>query len=44
VAVTANALHAQRDHASFLINRGADYLLLVKADQPTLHHQLRRLP
>ena len=30
----ADALHTQRDHASFLIDRGADYLLVVKASQP----------
>jgi hypothetical protein len=43
VAVTADALHAQRDHAGFL-DRGAGYLLIVKADEPTSHHHLRRLP
>ena len=31
VVVTADALHTQRDHASFLIGRGADDLLVVKA-------------
>ena len=44
VVVTADALHTQRDHASFLIDRGADYLLVVKANQPTLHAQLAGLP
>ena len=33
----ADALNTQRDHASFLIDRGADYLLVVKANQPALH-------
>ena len=42
--VTADALHTQRDHASFLVGRGADYLLVVKANQPTLHAQLAELP
>ena len=37
VVVTADALHTQRDHAAFLVDRGADYLLVVKANQPTLH-------
>jgi predicted transposase YbfD/YdcC len=44
VVVTADALHTQRDHASFLVGRGADYLLVVKANQPTLHAQLAELP
>jgi predicted transposase YbfD/YdcC len=42
--LTADALHAQRDHASFLVDRGADYLLVVKANQPTLYAQLAALP
>jgi predicted transposase YbfD/YdcC len=44
VVVTADALHTQRDHASFLVGRGADYLLVVKTNQPTLHAQLAGLP
>jgi predicted transposase YbfD/YdcC len=44
VVVTADALHAQRDHAAFLVDRGADYLLVVKANQPTLYAQLAGLP
>jgi hypothetical protein len=32
------------DHASFFIDRGADYLLVVKANQPALHAQLAGLP
>jgi predicted transposase YbfD/YdcC len=44
VVVTADALHTQRDHAGFLIDRGADYLLVVKANQPALHAQLAGLP
>jgi predicted transposase YbfD/YdcC len=42
--VTADALHAQRDHASFLVDRGAEDLLVVKANQPGLHAQLAGLP
>ena len=44
VVVTADALHTQRDHAAFLVDRGADYLLVVKANQPGLHAQLAELP
>jgi len=44
VVVTADALHTQRDHASFLVGRGAEDLLVVKTNQPTLHAQLAGLP
>jgi predicted transposase YbfD/YdcC len=44
VVVTADALHTQRDHAAFLVDRGGDYLLVVKANQPGLHAQLVGLP
>jgi predicted transposase YbfD/YdcC len=44
VVVTADAMHTQRDHASFLIEAGADYLLVAKANQPTLRAQLVGLP
>ncbi|MCY0932573.1 ISAs1 family transposase [Streptomyces sp. H27-H1] len=44
VTVTADALHTQRrEHARFLVEgKQAHYLLVVKANQPRLHHQLRR--
>jgi predicted transposase YbfD/YdcC len=42
--ITADALHTQRDHAAFLVDAGADYLLVVKANQPALHAQLVGLP
>ncbi len=43
--VTADALHTQRGHADWLVtHQHAAYLLMVKANQPTLHQQLRRLP
>jgi predicted transposase YbfD/YdcC len=43
--VTADALHTQREHAEWLVTqKHAAYLLIVKANQPTLHQQLRRLP
>jgi len=44
VVVTADALHTQRDTARFLVcDKGADYLLVVKDNQPTLHRKLQRL-
>jgi hypothetical protein len=45
VVITADALPTQREHANWLVtHKHADYLLLVKANQPTLHRQLQRLP
>jgi predicted transposase YbfD/YdcC len=42
--VTADAMHAQRDHAEYLTGRGAHYLLTIKRNQPSLHAQLAALP
>jgi predicted transposase YbfD/YdcC len=42
--ITADALHAQRGHATYLARRGAHYLLIVKRNQPSLHAQLAALP
>jgi predicted transposase YbfD/YdcC len=43
--VTADALHTQREHADWLVTqRHAAYLLIVKANQPALHQQLKILP
>jgi predicted transposase YbfD/YdcC len=43
--VTADALHTQREHAEWLVTvKQAAYLLIVKANQPTLRHQLTALP
>jgi predicted transposase YbfD/YdcC len=45
VVVTADALHTKRDAAEFLVTgKYAHYLLVVKANQPSLHTQLRALP
>lgn len=42
--LTADALHTQRDHATFLVTeKNAHYVLIVKKNQPTLHTQLKRL-
>ena len=42
---SANALHTQRTHADRLVGvKHAAHLLLVKANQPTLHQQLATLP
>lgn len=43
--VTADAMHAQRAHADYLVlERDAHYLLTVKSNQPALHAQLKALP
>jgi predicted transposase YbfD/YdcC len=43
--VTADALHTQREHADWLVMaKRAAYLLIVKANQPALYHQLSTLP
>jgi len=42
--VTADALHCQRDHVTYLAQRGADWILTVKGNQPGLHNQLATLP
>src|SRR5580704_17112835 len=43
--VTADAMHAQRAHAEYLVTqRGAHYVITVKRNQPGLHAQLAKLP
>jgi predicted transposase YbfD/YdcC len=42
--ITADAMHAQRGHATYLAGRSAHYLLTVKRNQPGLYAQLAALP
>jgi hypothetical protein len=42
--ITADALHAQREHARYLARRGAHYVITVKGNQPGLYAQLAALP
>ena len=42
--VTADALHTQRAHVTYLSGRGAHWLLTGKGNQPTLLRQLKNLP
>jgi predicted transposase YbfD/YdcC len=44
VVVTADALHCQRDHITYLTERGAHWILTAKGNQPHLHKQLAGLP
>jgi predicted transposase YbfD/YdcC len=41
--VTLDAMHCQRETAEKILAAGADYVLQVKANQPTLHEQLQQL-
>jgi predicted transposase YbfD/YdcC len=42
--VTLDALHCQRDHVTYLAERGAHWIVTVKANQPSLHAELAALP
>ena len=42
--ITMDAMHTQTDTATLITDRGADYVLTVKANMPTLHHDLKDLP
>jgi hypothetical protein len=44
VIITADALHRQREHVTYLAERGAHWILTVKQNQPSLHAQLAALP
>jgi predicted transposase YbfD/YdcC len=44
VVVTADAMHCQRDHVTYLAERGAHWILTVKGNQPGLRAQLAALP
>jgi predicted transposase YbfD/YdcC len=44
VVITADAMHTQRDHVTWLTSRGAHWVLTVKGNQPGLRRQLAGLP
>ncbi len=44
VVVTVDAMHTQTDTAQAITAAGGDYVFTVKANQPRLHAQLKRLP
>jgi predicted transposase YbfD/YdcC len=44
VLITADALHTQREHATYLHDRGAHHLFTVKRNRPTFYAALTRLP
>ncbi len=41
--ITIDALHTQSDTAQVVTGRGADYVMTVKANMPTLYRQLKKL-
>ncbi len=42
--VTIDAMHTQGDTAQVILGRGADYVMTVKGNMPTLYRQLKKLP
>ena len=44
VLVVTDALHAQTGHAEYLAAAGGHLMVAIKANQPTLHAQLKALP
>lgn len=42
--ITADGLHTQHDHARYLLDRGADYIAVVKPNHPTPYDRIRSLP
>lgn len=42
--ITIDAMHTQTDTAEAIIVRGADYVMTVKANMPTLYKRLKKLP
>ncbi|MFD5473677.1 ISAs1 family transposase [Streptomyces sp. NPDC127105] len=44
VVVTSDAMHTQREHAGYLLGRGAHYIAIVKDNQKKLCRQLKSLP
>jgi predicted transposase YbfD/YdcC len=42
--ITIDALHTQHDTAQVITSRGADYVMTVKGNMPTLYRQLKTLP
>ena len=42
--VTIDAMHTQHDTAQAILGRGAEYVMTVKGNMPTLYRQLKKLP
>jgi predicted transposase YbfD/YdcC len=44
MVVTSDAMHTQREHATYLLVRGAHYIVIAKGNQKKLREQLKSLP
>lgn len=42
--VTSDVMHTQREHAAYLLGRGAHYIVIVKGNQKKLRKQPKSLP
>jgi predicted transposase YbfD/YdcC len=42
--ITIDAMHTQSGTAKVILGRGADYVMTVKGNMPTLYRQLKKLP
>src|SRR5581483_1537957 len=42
--ITIDAMHTQSDTAQVILGRGADYVMTVKGNMPTLYRKLKKLP
>jgi hypothetical protein len=42
--ITIDAMHTQTDTAHVITGQGADYVMTVKANMPTLYKRLKKLP
>ena len=42
--ITIDAIQTQHDTAQVILGQGADYVMTVKANMPTLYRQLKKLP
>jgi predicted transposase YbfD/YdcC len=42
--LTIDAMHTQSDTAQVILGRGADYVMTVKGNMPTLYRKLKKLP
>lgn len=44
VVVTSDAMYTQREHAAYLLNREAHYIVIARGNQKKLRVQLTSLP
>ncbi|MGR4877972.1 hypothetical protein ACIPUC_00820 [Streptomyces sp. LARHCF249] len=42
--MTSDTMRTQREHASYLLGRGAHYIVIAKGNQKKLRKQLKSLP